>query len=162
NNSASASTEVLTPPSLSIAKVGPTRAFAGENVPYMITVQNTGGAPATHVVLSDLLPSREFFVGQAQSAGPAVTLTNAGNQVTYTVTLANKGPSDAQSVHFADVLPSELTPVSFTQQSGPDFSLSFNGDHVYNAGRSSLGAGATAVFIVTATVNASVPQGTVV
>src|SRR5947199_6757816 len=49
NNSSSVTTTVFTPPALSVKKAGPSRAFAGDNVQYTITVQNAGGAPATHV-----------------------------------------------------------------------------------------------------------------
>ena len=91
------------------------------------------------------------------NAGPATVV--AGTPVTYTVTLSNKGPSDAQSVGLADVLPPGVTPVSFVQQSGPAFHLGFNGTDSYTAGRSSLGAGETAVFLVTGTVNPSAPDG---
>ena len=115
------------------ARVDPS-IFRNTSIPNTATVSigpadpvPTDNSSTTQTVAS---PQADIVV---TNTGPATVV--AGTPVTYTVTLSNTGPSDAQSVRFADVLPADLTPVSFVQQSGPAFSLSFNGDHVYNAGR---------------------------
>lgn len=104
---------------------------------------------------------------QLVHADLAVTKTDgtdpilAGSSEPYTVTLTNNGPNDASDVVLTDVLPAGMTPVSFAQQSGPAFTLAFNGSDTYTASITTLAAGATATFLLQATVGAQQPHNSV-
>jgi uncharacterized repeat protein (TIGR01451 family) len=50
--------------------------FAGNNITYSITVSNAGPNAAQNVALADVLPAGTTFVSDAQTSGPAFTLTN--------------------------------------------------------------------------------------
>src|SRR6185437_5335610 len=79
----------------------------------------------------------------------------AGNQLTYTLTVHNGGPSDAQAVSVSDTLPGALTGASYTVGGGP--SSSWSG----SAGLGTVAAGVTKTVVITATVNPSTADATV-
>jgi uncharacterized repeat protein (TIGR01451 family) len=56
------------------AAAGPV--FAGNTITYTITVANAGPSDAQTVALSDLIPANTTFVSDAQTSGPAFTLTS--------------------------------------------------------------------------------------
>src|SRR5207249_4680277 len=94
----------------------------------------------------------------------AVTKTSpanatAGTNLTYTVTVTNNGPSDAQSVSLTDTLPAGETFASQSQTAGPTFTLNRTGNAITDT-ISTLAAGASATFTFVATVNANVPNNT--
>ncbi|MBN1888086.1 MAG: DUF11 domain-containing protein, partial [Thermoflexales bacterium] len=61
------SNEVLTflveAPEIELVKDGPTVAYSGERITYTLSYENTGGARATNVVISDTLPVSVTYVG---------------------------------------------------------------------------------------------------
>ena len=63
--SASVTTLVLGDPDLTIIKTGAPFIVAGEDLDYLITVSNVGGAVAPDVVLTDLLPEGTAFKSAA-------------------------------------------------------------------------------------------------
>ena len=87
NNSATVTTDVLTEADVSVTKTtaaGPV--LAGNTVAYTITVANAGPSDAQTVALSDLVPANTTFVSDAQTSGPAFTLTNPAVGGTGTIT----------------------------------------------------------------------------
>ncbi len=64
-------TVVVTQAKLELSKAGPARVYAGSEVPYRLTIKNTGTGPARSVVLSDPLPAQALFVS-ASDGGAAV------------------------------------------------------------------------------------------
>jgi uncharacterized repeat protein (TIGR01451 family) len=71
----------INPPNLTISKSGPVTAIAGQAITYTLSVTNSGGQPATGLVINDTLPAGAGYV----SGG-----TLAGNTVTWSV--ASLGP----------------------------------------------------------------------
>ena len=71
DNDASVSTAVLNPRAdLSMTKVdSPDPVLAGDTITYTITVNNAGPSAATHVVLTDAVPSNTIFVSAAPTQG---------------------------------------------------------------------------------------------
>jgi uncharacterized repeat protein (TIGR01451 family) len=89
--------------------------------------------------------------------GPAAVV--AGAPMAYTITVTNNGPSDAQAVSLSDLLPSTETFVSQSQAGSDVFSLSNSSNQVSDT-IATLPSGHSDTFTVTATVNASVGNGT--
>src|SRR6185437_1701794 len=90
-------------------------------------------------------------IAKADSPDPVI----AGNQLTYTLTVQNAGPSDAQAVSVTDTLPTGLTGATAVVDGGSSSSWS---------GSTSLGvvaAGSTHTVVITATVDPSTPDATV-
>ncbi len=77
-------------PNLSISVAGPTQAYLRDYIDYTITYQNSGGAPASNVVVVDRVPNGASFV----SAGQGGTFSSGSSEVTWNIgTLpANSGP----------------------------------------------------------------------
>ncbi len=71
---------------LSISKIGPAYAIAGEQIVYTITVQNTGGADATGVALTDTLPVSVTYLSDNSGW---LTQTVSGGVKLMTGTLAS-------------------------------------------------------------------------
>jgi len=92
------------------------------------------------------------------NAGPTTAL--ADDDLTYTITVTNNGPSDAQNVTLVDTLPTGTTFVAQAETSGLSFALTQTGNQVSDS-ISTLPAGSSATFTLTALVGASVPDGTV-
>jgi uncharacterized repeat protein (TIGR01451 family) len=86
----------------------------------------------------------------------------AGSNITYTITASNAGSDTAATVALSDVLPSGETFVSLTQDSGPTFSCStpaVGANGTISCTRSTLAAGASAVFSLVANVAAATANG---
>ncbi|MDQ3014154.1 MAG: DUF11 domain-containing protein, partial [Acidobacteriota bacterium] len=86
NNSQNAtSTLVTTSANLGITKTGPATVIAGNNITYLITVNNTGPSDAQNVVVTDSLPAQTRFVSIASTdAGFACTTPPVGTSGTVT------------------------------------------------------------------------------
>ena len=50
--------------------------LAGDTIAYTITVSNAGPSDAQTVALTDVVPANTTFVSDAQTSGPAFTLTS--------------------------------------------------------------------------------------
>ena len=84
-------------PSLTIAKEADvSEAYAGDTVTYTIAVENTGGAPAVDIVVSDMLPDGLKYVGCEASSGNAMHIPADGlfltrDQVIWTIPALDVG-----------------------------------------------------------------------
>jgi len=79
NNSASATTAVLSDADLSVTKTdSPDPVPAGSNIDYVLTVTNNGPAIAQSIVLSDVIPANTTFVSSFVNAGPLICAPPAG------------------------------------------------------------------------------------
>jgi uncharacterized repeat protein (TIGR01451 family) len=87
NNSATATTSVITRADLSVTKSGaPDPVNAGGNITYTINVANAGPSDAQNVSLGDATPANTTFVSTTQTAGPAFACTSPALGGTGTVT----------------------------------------------------------------------------
>jgi uncharacterized repeat protein (TIGR01451 family) len=59
---------------LAVQETGPSRATAGGNATYTLTVTNSGPADAQDVMLTDVVPNGTTFVSATQTSGPHFTL----------------------------------------------------------------------------------------
>jgi uncharacterized repeat protein (TIGR01451 family) len=59
---------------LAVTETGPSRATAGEDVTYTLTMTNSGPADAQDVTLTDAVPDGTTFVSAEQLTGPTFTL----------------------------------------------------------------------------------------
>jgi uncharacterized repeat protein (TIGR01451 family) len=85
NNSQTTTTAVATDADLSVTQTtteGPV--VPGNTVTYTITLDNAGLSDAQTVVLTDLIPAHTTFVSDAQTSGPAFTLSNPAAGATGT------------------------------------------------------------------------------
>jgi uncharacterized repeat protein (TIGR01451 family) len=74
NNSATATTAVVTSADVSISKTdSPDPVFAGFDLTYTVTVENTGPSDGHTVAFGDTIPAGTTFISFTQTAGPAVT-----------------------------------------------------------------------------------------
>jgi uncharacterized repeat protein (TIGR01451 family) len=110
-------------------------------------INNSAGVTTTVHAQADI---------QVTQSGQA--LLTAGSYVSYDITVSNAGPNPAQSVSLADTLPTGETLLTQTQLSGPTFSLSGSSSGISDM-ISSLSAGASASFLVTAQVGGSLSNG---
>ena len=113
-----------------------------------LPTNGTSTATTTVTTQADLVVSK---------TGPPSAV--AGNQVVYTITLTNNGPSDAQNVTLSDPLPSGTKFVSQSQGTGTHFSLSQSGGTITDTA-STLKAGASQTFTVTAQIKSDTPAST--
>src|ERR1700722_14496244 len=81
--------------------------------------------------------------------------------ISYIATIGNSGSSALSSVEMDDTVPSYMTFLSQKQVSGPTFTLSNSGASISDT-ISSLAAGATATIDVFVSINASVPNNTLI
>ena len=114
NNSSTVTTAVTTAADVSVTKTaaaGPT--LAGNDITYTITVLNTGPSDAQTVALTDPLPADTTFVSDAQTSGPAFTMTSpaVGGTGTISGTIATLPLGDSASFTVV-VLVSPSTPAS--------------------------------------------------
>ena len=105
-------TDVATQADVSVTKTaaaGPV--VAGDTITYTITVANAGPSDAQTVALTDLVPANTTFVSDAQTSGPAFTLTSpaVGGTGTITGTIATLA-SGASASFTVVVLVSPGTP----------------------------------------------------
>jgi uncharacterized repeat protein (TIGR01451 family) len=63
----------IPPPSLTISKSGPATAIAGQPISYTLTVMNSGGLPATNLVIGDTVPAGASYVSGGSESGGVVT-----------------------------------------------------------------------------------------
>ncbi len=90
NNSQTVTTNVLTQADVLVSKTtAASPVFAGNPVAYTITVSNAGPSDAQTVVLSDVVPPYTTFVSNAQTSGPAFSITSpaAGSMGTISGTI---------------------------------------------------------------------------
>jgi uncharacterized repeat protein (TIGR01451 family) len=98
NNSQTATATIEndnTLPAISVSVTGPSSGNEGGSFTYQITVQNTGSAAATSVVLTDLLPSLLNYKSATTSQG---TYSPSAGLVTFTVGTINAGSTVTASV----------------------------------------------------------------
>lgn len=137
-------------------------ATASSSVPHGTVVTNTATVATTSTtdpsaannsasVPVTIQASADLSVLKTASPDPVT----AGQQLTYTVTVTNQGPSDNAGFTLTDPLPSG---VSFGSASA---GCSQSGGTV-TCTSSGLANGSSAVFTITGTVAASVPNGTTV
>ena len=87
NNSQTVTTNVVTRRDVSVTKTtaaGPV--LAGNTIAYTITVSNAGPSDAQTVALTDIVPANTTFVSDAQTSGPAFSLTSPAAGGTGTIT----------------------------------------------------------------------------
>jgi uncharacterized repeat protein (TIGR01451 family)/fimbrial isopeptide formation D2 family protein len=96
NESATATTAVVTSANLSVTKVDtPDPVTAGTNLTYTITASNAGPSNAATLSLSDTLPSGTTFVSLSLPAGWSCTTPAVGASGTVTCTAATFAPGNA-------------------------------------------------------------------
>jgi uncharacterized repeat protein (TIGR01451 family) len=85
---------------VAIAKTGPSRVIAGQNVEYTITVTNNGPETASNVVVTDPIPAGTTFVSatpsQGSCSGTTTVICNLGaiaNGGSATITLVVTAPT---------------------------------------------------------------------
>jgi uncharacterized repeat protein (TIGR01451 family) len=131
----------------------------GSTISNTATVTSTTADPTpgnnSSTVATTISTSADVAVTKS---GPAAAL--AGSNVTYTITVTNNGPSDAASVTLTDVLPPNTTFVSESQTTGPTFICTTGTTVVCSI--ATLPAGTSAVFSLTVTFSAALPNGTTV
>jgi uncharacterized repeat protein (TIGR01451 family) len=110
------------------------------------------GATTTNAVTG----SADFAVTRT---GPALGL--AGAPVIDSIAVTNIGAVDAQDVTVSVPVPVGTVAFGFAQQSGPAFSLAFDGVRTFSATTATLPAGSAAAFLVGYTINAGIPDGTI-
>jgi uncharacterized repeat protein (TIGR01451 family) len=91
NNSATETTEVRSPQAdLAVTKAGfPNPVAAGGNITYTVAITNAGPDAASHVTLTDVLPTGTTLVSFAAPAGWTVTTPPAGGSGTVTASNAS-------------------------------------------------------------------------
>jgi uncharacterized repeat protein (TIGR01451 family) len=86
NNTAQATTTIRAP-RLTLAKIATAAVNAGEAITYTITYQNTGGAGATNVVITDTVPANVYYSQALDTGtGPKPTTVALNNDGTRTLT----------------------------------------------------------------------------
>jgi virginiamycin B lyase len=92
---------------LEVQETGPSRATAGGNATYTLTVTNSGPADALDVTLTDVVPAGTTFVSATQTSGPQFNLITppvggTGTIIADPVTLAAGHSATFQVVFRAD------------------------------------------------------------
>jgi uncharacterized repeat protein (TIGR01451 family) len=89
---------------INVSKTGPAIADADTDVPYIVTVTNSGPNDGINVQFIDTVPAGMTFVSEAQNNGPAFTCINpaagAGGTVTCSIALLPPGSSAAFTLVF--------------------------------------------------------------
>lgn len=93
----SSASTTLRRPNVSISKsASNTLLIPGDTVTFSLSVVNSGDAPASNVVMSDVLPATAYFsyvTGSTKLNGAVVTPTLAGNTLSYTLPTLAAGAS---------------------------------------------------------------------
>jgi uncharacterized repeat protein (TIGR01451 family) len=118
NDSQTVTTTVTTEADVSVTNTAaPAPLVAGDTVAYTVTVTNSGPSDAQTVALNDPIPADETFVSDAQTSGPAFTLTNpvvgAAGTVTGSISTLAAGASASFTV-VALVAPSTASGATIT------------------------------------------------
>jgi uncharacterized repeat protein (TIGR01451 family) len=84
--------------------------FAGNIISYTVTVANAGPNAAHTVALSDTLPANSTFVSDAQTSGPAFTLTNpaVGSTGTINGTISTLGSGNSATFTVMALVPANV------------------------------------------------------
>jgi uncharacterized delta-60 repeat protein/uncharacterized repeat protein (TIGR01451 family) len=101
---------------------GPNTVIAGQNFTYTITVENRGGAAASNVVITDVLPGAVTYVSHVASNGSStgaetvtndVGLLNPGATATLTITVtASNTPQLVANTATATMVETDPTPAN--------------------------------------------------
>ena len=102
----------LAQPDLLAHKTGPSTATAGSQVPFDVTIANSGSAAATTVQLTDPLPSGMTFASATQNTGPAFSCSTppAGTNGTITCSIATLGAGVGATFTFLVNIPIGTAP----------------------------------------------------
>ncbi len=92
-------------------------ARAGEVISYTVRIQNAGNAPATNVLLTDVIdPNTTLMAGSVQSTQGTVRRGNGDGDASVEVALGNLAPSAEATVRFAvrvdEMLPEGVTRIA--------------------------------------------------
>ncbi|SHL24377.1 conserved repeat domain-containing protein/gliding motility-associated C-terminal domain-containing protein [Chitinophaga jiangningensis] len=159
-------TVVTAVPVLTIAKVGPTRAIAGQQVFYTITVSNTSLSDAVNLNITDVVPSvltnvlwlatyngRASITGATNGSGNNISLngnipTGAGNNIVIAVQGTVDPSATGNIVNTATVTPSEpeATPKSSTVNSTIVVDQQL---HITKTGPAAMTRGGQVTYVVT-------------
>lgn len=107
-----------------------------------------------------------FTTAISAEAGLSITKTDspdpvaAGEELTYTITVTNGGPSTAQSVVVTDTLPAGTTLISAVDGNG-QVTCAASGPDSFSCNVGTMAPDESVSIFVTALVDASVPDGTV-
>jgi uncharacterized repeat protein (TIGR01451 family) len=99
-------------PDLSVVKNAPSTATPGSQVPFDVTITNSGNSPATTVQLIDPLPAGTTFANETQNTGPAFSCTNppGGTNGTITCSIATLNGGASANFTFVVNVPSGTAP----------------------------------------------------
>ncbi|HEX7446367.1 MAG TPA: DUF4214 domain-containing protein, partial [Pirellulales bacterium] len=101
---------------VSVTKTGPSTATVGTAYDYTITVKNNGTAAASHVTLSDTLPSGIVFVSATDNQGGVITQTGA--QFGDVIGSLAAGATDTIVLHVLPTAAGTVTNTASIQVSG--------------------------------------------
>ena len=87
-------------PDLTVAKSAPSTATPGSQVPFSVTIANSGTAAATAVQLTDPLPAGMTFVSETQNTGPVFTCSNPPGGTNGTITCSIASLNNGTSANF--------------------------------------------------------------
>jgi large repetitive protein len=87
-------------PDLSVVKNGPSTATAGSQVPFDVTITNSGTAAATTVQLTDPLPAGMTFASETQNTGPAFSCSTPAGGTNGTITCGIAALNNGASANF--------------------------------------------------------------
>ena len=109
------------PADLAITKTGPAKAIAGTNATYTVSITNNGPSNATHVVVTDTLPSGVTFVSSSVACSNSVGVLTCpignlanGASISFTVTIhiPSSGVGSSSITNTANVTGDQLDPNS--------------------------------------------------
>src|SRR5436190_1755289 len=136
-----------------VVKVDPSRLADLSNT-ASVTSTTTDPTPGDHSATEATVVNTAADTADVKDAVSSVI---AGNQITYTIHATNNGPSNAQNVVVTDGLDSHLNSPSYCLDSGSGCGLAATWMGSVNLG--TLTPGQTVNVVITATVDASTPQG---
>ena len=90
----------LAQPDLTVVKNAPSTATPGSQVPFDVTITNSGTSPATTVQLTDPLPAGMTFANETQNNGPAFSCSNPPGGTNGTITCSIAALNNGQSANF--------------------------------------------------------------
>lgn len=93
NNVSNTTTTVVNVAELGVTKNGPASIQAGSDIPYTISVTQTGPSPASSVTLTDTTPANTTFVSLAAPMGWSCTTPAVGGTGTINCSIATLAPN---------------------------------------------------------------------